>query len=220
MELSTLASGTPPQMVVDEATESMQAAVLARDIPFSSYFTAGLLSDRDVQLLRRYDKRDKFTQSSLWEKARPGVPGRLGCASAALEAALEHASGVGFTFAPVGCAFTPPAPVRPAGGTPTLTGSAGTRCAVLSRRVWFPVSCGKPQPLEMPRAVLTRRAAVQEGTAYAAVFVNVLRSVAKDETTQYVLALLDEALAGARNAPRCRATPLPCALPRHALARC
>ena len=38
---------------------------------------------------------------------------------------------------------------------------------------------------------------MQEGTAYAAVFMNVLRSVSKDETTQYILALLDQALAGA-----------------------
>jgi V-type H+-transporting ATPase subunit H len=46
---------------------------------------------------------------------------------------------------------------------------------------------------------------VQEGTAYAAVFMNVLRSVSKDETTQYVLALLDQALAGACMPRRCRA---------------
>jgi hypothetical protein len=38
---------------------------------------------------------------------------------------------------------------------------------------------------------------VQEGTAYAAVFMNVLRNVSKDDTTQYVLALLDEAVTGA-----------------------
>lgn len=60
---------TPP--LVDEASESAAAAVLARDVNFASYFTAGLLSDRDVQLLRRYDKKDKFTQSSLLEKVRP-----------------------------------------------------------------------------------------------------------------------------------------------------
>ena len=56
---------------------------------------------------------------------------------------------------------------------------------------------------------------MQEGTAYAAVFMNVLRSVSKDETTQYILALLDQALAGAcipdAAAPRC-----PDALPRSA----
>ena len=44
---------------------------------------------------------------------------------------------------------------------------------------------------------------------------NVLRSVSKDETTQYILALLDQALAGAcipdAAAPRC-----PDALPRSA----
>ena len=62
---------TPPQMVVDEASEKLQAAILAHDINFAALFTAGLLSDRDVQLLRRYDKKDKFTQAALFEKARP-----------------------------------------------------------------------------------------------------------------------------------------------------
>jgi hypothetical protein len=51
---------------------------------------------------------------------------------------------------------------------------------------------------------------MQEGTAYAAVFMNVLRSVSKDETTQYILALLDQALVGAcipaASALGCRAT--------------
>jgi len=69
MELSSMTAVTPP--LVDEASESAAAAILARDVNFASYFTAGLLSDRDVQLLRRYDKKDKFTQSSLLEKVRP-----------------------------------------------------------------------------------------------------------------------------------------------------
>lgn len=64
------ASATPPQALVDEATESMQATVLSADVNFASYFSAGLLSDRDVQLLRRYDKKDRFTQAALWEKVR------------------------------------------------------------------------------------------------------------------------------------------------------
>jgi hypothetical protein len=41
------------------------------------------------------------------------------------------------------------------------------------------------------------RSTAQEGTAYATVFFNVLRNVSKDDTTQYVLALLEEALVGA-----------------------
>ena len=43
--------------------------------------------------------------------------------------------------------------------------------------------------------------AVQDGPAYAAVFLAVLRSVSNDETTKYVLALLDEALIGAPRLP-------------------
>ena len=46
---------------------------------------------------------------------------------------------------------------------------------------------------------MTRHARPQEGTAYAAVFLSVLRNVSKDDTTQYVLAVLDEALTGARS---------------------
>lgn len=56
------------------------------------------------------------------------------------------------------------------------------------------LTCGRPTP--------------QEGSAYAAVFFNVLRSVSKDDTTQYVLALLEEAFVGAssRHQPRARNT--------------
>jgi len=71
MELSSMAASvTPQQALVDEVTETFQANVLATDVNFASYFSAGLLSDRDVQLLRRYDKKDRFTQAALWEKVR------------------------------------------------------------------------------------------------------------------------------------------------------
>ena len=71
MELSSMAASVAPQQaLVDEVTETFQANVLATDVNFASYFSAGLLSDRDVQLLRRYDKKDRFTQAALWEKVR------------------------------------------------------------------------------------------------------------------------------------------------------
>lgn len=38
---------------------------------------------------------------------------------------------------------------------------------------------------------------MQEGPAYAEAFFNVLRSVTKEDTVQYVLAILDEMVAGA-----------------------
>ncbi len=37
---------------------------------------------------------------------------------------------------------------------------------------------------------------LQEGPAYAEAFFNVLRSVTKEDTVQYVLAILDEMVAG------------------------
>ena len=71
MELSSLTAGvTPPEMVESSEVGSFQDSILARDLNFAALFTAGLLSDRDVQLLRRYDKKDKFTQAALFEKAR------------------------------------------------------------------------------------------------------------------------------------------------------
>ncbi len=39
-------------------------------------------------------------------------------------------------------------------------------------------------------------AVVQEGPAYAEAFFNVLRSVTKEDTVQYVLAILDQMVAG------------------------
>ena len=39
--------------------------VLKRDIPWETYLTARLISDRDLQLIRRYDKRNAETQQDL-----------------------------------------------------------------------------------------------------------------------------------------------------------
>lgn len=61
------------QVVVDEA-QAAEAAILTHTIPWEVYLTSGVLSDRDVQMIRRFDKRDKFTQAALWEKARIVVP--------------------------------------------------------------------------------------------------------------------------------------------------
>lgn len=123
----------------DEAQAFALALLPSLAVPWDTFVSAGLLSDRDVQLIRRFDKRDKFTQAALWEKARPA-------------ASRENPRGHG-----------------------SLTGG---------------------------------RSAPQEGSAYAAVFFNVLRSVSKDDTTQYVLALLEEAFVGASSPhqPRARNT--------------
>lgn len=46
-------------------------SVLRRDIPWDIYMTARLISDRDLQLLRRYDKKDADYQAKLLEEAGP-----------------------------------------------------------------------------------------------------------------------------------------------------
>lgn len=43
--------------------------VLKRDIPWETYLTARLISDRDLQLIRRYDKRNAETQQDLLTEA-------------------------------------------------------------------------------------------------------------------------------------------------------
>lgn len=47
--------------------------VLQRSIPWETYLTARLISDRDLQLIRRFDKSTETKQSSLVEEVRaPG----------------------------------------------------------------------------------------------------------------------------------------------------
>jgi hypothetical protein len=41
------------------------AEVLQRDIPWETYMTARLITDKDLQLIRRYDKRAEDLQASL-----------------------------------------------------------------------------------------------------------------------------------------------------------
>jgi hypothetical protein len=67
MELSEVRAHAA--VVLDEA-QAQEASILTHIIQWEVYMTAGVLSDRDVQMIRRFDKRDKFTQAALWEKAR------------------------------------------------------------------------------------------------------------------------------------------------------
>lgn len=55
---------------VGEEAPSAEATVLQQTVNWEALLSAGVLGDRDVQLIRRFDKRDKFTQNALWEKAR------------------------------------------------------------------------------------------------------------------------------------------------------
>jgi V-type H+-transporting ATPase subunit H len=45
--------------------------ILQGEIPWETYMTARLISDKDLQLIRRYDKRDEELQSSLLDEAGP-----------------------------------------------------------------------------------------------------------------------------------------------------
>ena len=60
--------------------EPNTASVLRRDLPWETYTTARLISDRDLQLIRKYDKRSRETQEELLEEVRPEVA-CLGAAS-------------------------------------------------------------------------------------------------------------------------------------------
>ncbi len=46
------------------------AEVLSRDIPWETYMTARLITDKDLQLIRRYDKRAEDLQASLIDEVR------------------------------------------------------------------------------------------------------------------------------------------------------
>jgi V-type H+-transporting ATPase subunit H len=47
------------------------AEILSRDIPWEVYMTARLIADKDLQLIRRYDKRSEELQASLLDESGP-----------------------------------------------------------------------------------------------------------------------------------------------------
>eukprot|EP01025_Chloroclados_australasicus_P037275 TRINITY_DN37_c0_g1_i1.p2 TRINITY_DN37_c0_g1~~TRINITY_DN37_c0_g1_i1.p2 ORF type:complete len:465 (-),score=79.62 TRINITY_DN37_c0_g1_i1:387-1781(-) len=53
------------------STEITSEQVLSRDVPWETYLTARLISDRDLQLIRRFDKSTDTIQASLLEEAGP-----------------------------------------------------------------------------------------------------------------------------------------------------
>ena len=60
--------------------EPNTASVLRRDLPWEIYTTACLISDRDLQLIRKYDMCNRETQEELLEEGEPEVA-CLGAAS-------------------------------------------------------------------------------------------------------------------------------------------
>lgn len=55
----------------EESSELNTPTVLKREIPWDTYLTARLISDRDLQLIKRYDKATKESQASLLKEAGP-----------------------------------------------------------------------------------------------------------------------------------------------------
>ncbi|KAK9813607.1 hypothetical protein WJX73_010348 [Symbiochloris irregularis] len=55
----------------DDARQPTTASLLRRDVPWQTYLTARLISDRDLQLIRAYDKRDWDTKREALKQAGP-----------------------------------------------------------------------------------------------------------------------------------------------------
>lgn len=52
----------------EDSSELTTSSVLKRDIAWDTYLTARLISDRDLQLIRRYDKKNPETQEDLLQE--------------------------------------------------------------------------------------------------------------------------------------------------------
>lgn len=133
-------------------------SVLRRDIPWDIYQTARLISDRDLQLLRRFDKKEGAYQAKLLEEVGAGLVlvGTCGC-------------------------------------WPASRGGRGASIAIAHRWVCAAV---RPAPPDTRRIPPRLPHPPQSGPAYVEAFLTVLKNVTKDETVQYVLALVEQLLAG------------------------
>ena len=54
-------------------TLTTEGILRTRDIPWDIYMTARLISERDLQLLRRYDKKDADLRARLLDEVRRGA---------------------------------------------------------------------------------------------------------------------------------------------------
>jgi V-type H+-transporting ATPase subunit H len=52
----------------EESSELTTANVLKRNIAWDTYLTARLITDHDLQLIRRYDKKNSETQQDLLQE--------------------------------------------------------------------------------------------------------------------------------------------------------
>lgn len=141
------------------------AEVLSRDIPWETYLTARLITDKDLQLIKRYDKRaDDLRASMLDEVGGVGAGDRRrGRGRRRAHAASGWMCGKGLR----------------GGGVIVQREDCGGWWGV----VHPPPSCAHAST---PGA----HGAAQAGAAYVEAFLSVLKNVTKEETVQYVLALL------------------------------
>jgi hypothetical protein len=136
--------------------------ILSRDIPWETYMTARMITDRDLQLIRRYDKKSEELQNSLLDEVGDADRARAGSQGPGIAAACRS------------CAD------QPGSGAP----GPGTADRA-------------PAPGAARHFRACRRLLLQNGTYYVEALVSVLRNVTKEETAQYVLALLVQMLDGA-----------------------
>lgn len=80
----------------------------------------------------------------------------------------------------------------------TLTG-AGLSMHSFVLPTGFPISCPVHSSRVQSASDLHTPTTLQDGAAYFKTFLAVLKNVSKEETTEYVLTLLDEALQGEPN---------------------
>jgi V-type H+-transporting ATPase subunit H len=59
----------------DDPSELSTPAVLKREIPWDTYLTARLITDKDLQLIKRYDKAPKEQQAQLLKEVRIHLSG-------------------------------------------------------------------------------------------------------------------------------------------------
>ncbi len=52
---------------------ALAQAVLRRDIPWSTYMSARLLDDKNLQLIRKFDKKCDATQDALLKEVRGSI---------------------------------------------------------------------------------------------------------------------------------------------------
>lgn len=50
------------------SSDEQDSAVLSKDIPWDTYSTARLITDKDLQLIKRYDKRSEELRTSMLDE--------------------------------------------------------------------------------------------------------------------------------------------------------